>query len=667
MNNFNTIKPRGIILIFFWVSILLIQAACTSGSSATPEVTNTLAAPSHELIYTLSFDDNTGFSDWWVGAPGIEAQTLQNTVDGKYLFEYPSGFLENLVFDFSDVQIGVDVEFLVTSATEVSLACRMQPFASDRYYFTLTNAGHWIIRGAQEVILAEGNTDQVKPGSNHLAARCVGNTLTFLINGNEVGSVNDDSFASGSLNFSYNALDPGAGTFDNISVEYWGPDSIAQTATSQAIADAKASLASTAIAATPTSTPPGLYYANDFGFTSPGLEGWTTYEIPVNYHFAPLDENIEVVEKRLQMKGNNSESLYVIYDFLFSTSGWDMTLDMSFHETGDGGLSVVCEYSAGGWYELGIKSDGSWQIRRADTNSETDVTFTTLVDGYSTAITTEKNQMQVQCIDGNLSLSVNGQSAGEFTDSSPLHGGIFGLMYEENGNQPIYAEISEIMLRNPAGDTLKEFTYQQDSFSHALRVSAIAYGLPSDVRAILKSVAIVNENNGQLLVTLDSPGKWMAIYPNELMPNVEISVDVDTSEMSFFDTVGVICRWQDNNGGYAVWMGHGGFATTPIGIGDNGLPATVGPAEFFAEDNDGIIEGGPTHHITARCWGDLVEMFVDGQKISSHSLSSFPYEGNYKTGNQIGLYFTRPAESETPATVKIDNLVISWNMATLTP
>jgi hypothetical protein len=187
------------------------------------------------------------------------------------------------------------------------------------------------------------------------------------------------------------------------------------------------------------------------------------------------------------------------------------------------------------------------------------------------------------------------------------------------------------------------------------------------VRAIIESIATVNEDNGQLSVTMDSPGYWLAIYPNELLPNVEFSADVETSEMSYFDLVGVVCRWQEKDGGYAIWMGHGGFGSTPIGMGENGIPAKNGAAEFYAEDKDGLITGSTTHHITARCWGDLVEMFVDGEKISSHSLSSFPYEGNYKTGNQIGLFFLVPAESEVPATVQIDNLVVSWNMATPTP
>jgi len=107
---------------------------------------------------------------------------------------------------------------------DVSVACRLQPGASGRYTFVISNDQRWkILKSlpASEETLAEGWSDLIQLDKNHLAVRCVGETLTLLVNGKELGSAQDGTLKSGSLNLGYNSSNAGSGTFDNLVITDW--------------------------------------------------------------------------------------------------------------------------------------------------------------------------------------------------------------------------------------------------------------------------------------------------------------------------------------------------------------------------------------------------------------------------------------------------------------
>lgn len=663
------LQKAGIVL-----SVLLLLASCAPPIPMTnthpTETPAPTATPAHPVLYALTFENESAFFGWHVGAPG-QNDWLKNTRDGKYLFEYPSGFLENRDFDFRDIQIRVEVEFLVKTRMEAGLACRMQPGGGERYTFLIANDGRWSIRNGEST-LAEGWSDQIKPDKNLLAARCVGDHLSLLVNNVELGSAQDGKLISGSINFSYAAESAAAGTFDNISVEDWGDEAKSQaeskpegkTATLQ-------STVTESVVPTPvpvmTATPPGLFYANHFESGSTGLDGWKIYEMINTRHSSSNDPNIELVDKRLRLNGSNSQPLYLMYDAFFPLSdGWNIAMNMSFGEIGNAGIALICQYSEDGWYELGINTDRSWQIKRADSASETNVAFSILAEGTSSAITPEENLIEITCRKNDLSLRVNGQPVGAAIDPNPLEGGVFGLVYREEKDQSVYASIRAILLSEPDGKNIKEFTDALDSFYFSLSTTSVSYGLPRDVRSIVKQFSDNQVEDGRLAVSLDTAGRWVAISPQTFPANVDFSADIDTSELNGFSFgVGLICRWREADGGYALWYVADRFMTTPIGMSEYGIPSVNGPAEFFKDDKDGILRKGTEHHLMVRCWNDLVEMFVDGQKISSYDRSSFPYEGNYKTGNQVGVYIYSTRENTTKAF--FDNFNVSWNVVQTSP
>jgi hypothetical protein len=84
------------------------------------------------------------------------------------------------------------------------LICRYQD--GNYYFFLISNDGYYGVgkfTGDQTILLGQESmqpSDFIqKEAVNHLRADCIGNTLTFYINGNQVASVQDNDFANGDV------------------------------------------------------------------------------------------------------------------------------------------------------------------------------------------------------------------------------------------------------------------------------------------------------------------------------------------------------------------------------------------------------------------------------------------------------------------------------------
>jgi hypothetical protein len=107
--------------------------------------------------------------------------------------------------NFGDVRVEADVIRLNgPDENRVGLICRYQ--AGDYYFFIISNDGFYAIGkfiGGNTILL--GQTEMVSSdfiltnSINHLRADCIGNTLTFFVNFNQIATAQDADFASGDV------------------------------------------------------------------------------------------------------------------------------------------------------------------------------------------------------------------------------------------------------------------------------------------------------------------------------------------------------------------------------------------------------------------------------------------------------------------------------------
>jgi hypothetical protein len=121
--------------------------------------------------------------------------------------------------NFADVRMEVDAGKLGgPDENRIGLLCRM---TGDAYYFFLISSdgfyGIGIFAGGKGVLLGQSEmqaNNNIKTGLavNHLRADCVGETLTFYVNGFQVASVQDSTLQAGDVGLL-------AGTFDQPGVD----------------------------------------------------------------------------------------------------------------------------------------------------------------------------------------------------------------------------------------------------------------------------------------------------------------------------------------------------------------------------------------------------------------------------------------------------------------
>src|SRR5512133_389652 len=177
---------------------LLIFSACTP--TATPAVP--VASPG-ALLYQEEFEANTSGWDRVSNENGIM------DYDGggyRMLIQKPNtNMWSTPEKNFGSVHIEADVTRLNGPyENRAGLICRYQN--GDYYFFLISNDGYYGVGkfiGGQATLLGQEMMQPSafvnKDGINHLRADCVGNTLTFYINNNQVASVQDGGLTHGDV------------------------------------------------------------------------------------------------------------------------------------------------------------------------------------------------------------------------------------------------------------------------------------------------------------------------------------------------------------------------------------------------------------------------------------------------------------------------------------
>lgn len=179
-------------------AFLILLSAC---SPAAPPVLP--AAGPGETLYQEEFDDNTSGWDRISNENGIM------DYDGggyRMLVQQPGYNLWSTPEkNFGDVRVEADVLRLNgPDENRMGLICRYQN--GDYYFFIISNDGYYALGkfiGGQVLLLGQSAMQPTeliqRQAVNHLRADCVGDTLTFYVNYNQVASVQDTDFANGDV------------------------------------------------------------------------------------------------------------------------------------------------------------------------------------------------------------------------------------------------------------------------------------------------------------------------------------------------------------------------------------------------------------------------------------------------------------------------------------
>jgi hypothetical protein len=188
--------PR--LLTFYFLLLALFLSSCSS-----PTVPVVSPANPGEILYQEEFESNTTGWDRVSNDNGI----MDYDGGGYRMLVQRAGYniWSTPEKDFNDTRVEVDVFRLRgPSENRMGLMCRYQN--GDYYFFVISNDGFYAIGkyiGGQTLLLGQTEMQSTefieKDAVNHLRADCIGDTLTFYINYNEVASVQDSDFPNGDV------------------------------------------------------------------------------------------------------------------------------------------------------------------------------------------------------------------------------------------------------------------------------------------------------------------------------------------------------------------------------------------------------------------------------------------------------------------------------------
>lgn len=667
----------GIVIIFTGV-YFLVGNTKKAATTLTP-----VGKEGPQDVYVNDFEDSSSVSDW---DQMTSANTQMEIIKGGYHFSVDNGEVGTIrrVATYSDAIIKVDFSFLGPDQARAIVICRND---SKNYYFSIWSSGQWKI-DVSDRKLTGGDTSALKAGVNQMEVSCMGNTLSLTLNGESLGSIQDNELAKGSIGLALASDGKAKVVFDNLIVsspvtqasEQSSLQSDAQVTTTCSIETPilQSSVTPTStpgINFTPSPTPKGLFYFNDFENANPGFDDWIIHEKAYFfrhdhnnglYDFSKKDQNAYLLDSRI------TNPVYLIYDERLPESDQVFSMNMKFVGTDKASFGLICRYSKEGWYEMGFDNQGHWQISKALLDADTnEVKRSILTEGDSTDISNETNQIKVSCIGDKLDLIVNEDILGTAKDNT-ITGNIIGLVYQENQNVETSVEFSKILISPPSGQPSESISLGYNSYYFHEWMFSGSSIQPENVESLNNVETVVEVDNGRGKITTSQPLTWIALYPQELPKNIEISVDVEVERTDPFDKLvdqgfGLVCKWDDQpatrmgdtTGGYVLWILKSIVIVTPYYVDGFGIARDMGAVENGDDKNYIQLLEGTTHNLKAICWEDKVEFYVDGQQVADYKTSDFRGYGNKKDGTMVGLMFMS-GDVNSPAW--IDNLKISWNL-----
>lgn len=178
--------------------ILLFLSACTAAPIPTLPV-----ADSGDILFQDEFENNSTGWDRVSNDNGI-----MDYDQGAYriLVQQPTmNFWSTPEKNFRDVRVEADVIRLNgPDENRTGLICRYQN--GDYYFFIISSDGFYAIGkfiGGNTILLGQSEMQSsefiISNSVNHLRADCIGNTLTFFVNFNQIASAQDTDFPSGDV------------------------------------------------------------------------------------------------------------------------------------------------------------------------------------------------------------------------------------------------------------------------------------------------------------------------------------------------------------------------------------------------------------------------------------------------------------------------------------
>ena len=186
----------------FTFHVLLLLSFLLAGCASAQIPAAPVAKPG-DILYQEEFEDNTTGWDRVANEHGI-----MDYDSGGYRFlvkQADYNLWSTPEKNFKDVRVEADV-FRLNGADEnrTGLMCRYQN--GDYYFFIISNDGYYGVGkyiGGQILLLGQTSMQASKfiekEAVNHLRADCIGDTLTFYVNFNQVAVVKDADFPNGDV------------------------------------------------------------------------------------------------------------------------------------------------------------------------------------------------------------------------------------------------------------------------------------------------------------------------------------------------------------------------------------------------------------------------------------------------------------------------------------
>jgi hypothetical protein len=188
---------------FSLLSCFLFFVTACAPLSRIPSVPVISPAKPGDVLYQEEFEDNT--TGW---ARISNDNGIMDYDQGGYriLVRQPKlNFWSTSEKNFGNVRVEADVIKLNgPDENRMGLVCRYQ--GGNYYFFIISNDGFYAIGkflGGMTLLLGQREmqaSDKIQPGNmNHLRADCIGNTLTFYVNFEQVATASDTDLATGDV------------------------------------------------------------------------------------------------------------------------------------------------------------------------------------------------------------------------------------------------------------------------------------------------------------------------------------------------------------------------------------------------------------------------------------------------------------------------------------
>ena len=192
---------KRLLILFSLLTVLSLACSTNLSATSTPQ---DQTAPSGSVLFQ---DDFARPISGWDRFRSDEGTMDYDAAGYRMLVNSPNtNFWSTTHKNFADVRMEVDAGKLGgPDENRIGLVCRFT--GDDYYFFMITSDGYYgtgVYTGGQAVLLGQSEMQahgNIKKGLavNHLRADCVGDTLTFYVNGFEVISVQDATLTSGDV------------------------------------------------------------------------------------------------------------------------------------------------------------------------------------------------------------------------------------------------------------------------------------------------------------------------------------------------------------------------------------------------------------------------------------------------------------------------------------